>query len=179
MDSYEVRELTLVQLENGLPGITHSFGGFMAQAGAICFDCQGHRNGVELRVDGTFRARYKVYWQEVTDQVRRSWRDLQEATEYAAYGVSILLILDLTQYTVIERSYKGTGFDYWLGEKGDMLFQAAARLEATGILRGSDSIVHGRLKAKRKQVKQSDALLLPVFIVVVEFSTPLSHMVKQ
>jgi hypothetical protein len=47
-----------------------------------------------------------------------------------------MLIRQLTQFTVIERSRKGTGFDYWLGsedEAGELPFQNKVRLEVSGI----------------------------------------------
>jgi hypothetical protein len=49
---------------------------------------------------------------------------------------AILLMRALTGYTVIERSRKGTGFDWWLGTE-DNLFQGKVRLEVSGILRGT------------------------------------------
>jgi hypothetical protein len=51
---------------------------------------------------------------------------------------------------VVERSRRGTGFDYWLGKKGDnnqLPFQNAVRLEVSGIRKGDD----GKIKARAKQ----------------------------
>jgi len=179
MESGRVGQLILTGLAEGLPGVTREWGAALAQAGAVCFEDQNHKNGVELKVNGTFTARYRVYWQQVTEQTLRCWGDREEATEHGAYGVAFLIVLDLTEYTVIKRSYKGTGFDYWLGEKDDKLFQEAARLEVSGIRSGSDSIVKTRVRKKLRQVKPSDAMSLPAYIVVVEFSAPLSELVKK
>ncbi|MFN6464941.1 MAG: hypothetical protein RMZ41_024410 [Nostoc sp. DedVER02] len=47
-----------------------------------------------------------------------------------------MLIRQLTEFTVIERSRKGTGFDYWLGseeETGELPFQNKVRLQVPGI----------------------------------------------
>jgi hypothetical protein len=46
-------------------------------------------------------------------------------------------VLELTDYTIVERACKGTGFDYWLGDEDDDLFQWKARLEISGILKGT------------------------------------------
>jgi len=176
MDSEEVRELLLTKLAQGLYALTPELGAALAQAGAICFEDQNHPNGVELKVDGTFAAKYRVYWQEVTDQMRRCWNDLVYATEHAACGVALLLVCDLTEYTVILPSRRGTGFDYWLGEKGDeeeLPLQKKARLEVSGIRRGNYSVVKARVKQKLKQVERSDSFLYPAYIVVVEFGAPL------
>ena len=70
-------------------------------------------------------------------------------TEQAAYGTAFLIIRELTDLTVIERSRKGTGFDYWLGtfdtDEGQ-LFQNKVRLEVSGIRKGDSSRVKARLK---------------------------------
>lgn len=174
--------LKLVELSKGLPGITPDFGSTLAEAGAVCFEDQNHPNGVELKVDGVFQARYQVFWQQVTDQMVRCYNDEEFATELGAYGVAFLLILDLTDYTIIKRSRRGTGFDYWLGkaENGEELpFQNKERLEVSGIRSGDNSRVKSRVNKKLKQVQASNATALPAFIVVVEFSAPLSQMVRN
>ncbi|ETW93058.1 MAG: hypothetical protein ETSY2_52085 [Candidatus Entotheonella gemina] len=108
-----------------------------------------------------------------------AWADEQEATEYGACGIAILIILALTDYTVIRRSRKGTGIDYWLGyQDTDYPFQDAARLEVSGIRRGNDRVVAARVSQKIRQTKPSDEAL-PAYIVVVEFSRPYARMVKK
>jgi hypothetical protein len=171
-----------MKLAEGLPAVTPAFGTALAEAGAICFEDGNHSQGVELKVDGTFTAKYSVYWQEVTDQMRRCWNDLEVTTEFAAYGIAFLLIRDLTEYTVIRRSRKGTGFDFWLGtEEGedDLHLENKARMEVSGIRKGDETLVKARVNQKLEQVKLSDRLGLPVFVVVVEFSQPLSQVVKK
>jgi len=182
MDFCETRKLVLTKLAEGLPAVTPAFGAALAEAGAVCFEEQNHPNGVELKVDGAFTAKYTVYWQEVTAQMLRCWNDYEVTTEHAAYGVACLLILDLTGYTVIERRRKGDGFDFWLGEEkseSELPFQKKARLEVSGIRRGNHSRVQERVRQKLEQVKPSDSLGLPAYVVVVEFSTPLSKVVKK
>ncbi|MFQ6043580.1 MAG: hypothetical protein ACE5PV_22225 [Candidatus Poribacteria bacterium] len=182
MDSNEARELLLTKLAEGLPAVTPAFGAALAEAGAICFKEKNHSNGVELKVNGTFTATYKVYWQEVTDQMLRCWKDYEVTTEHAAYGVGFLLILDLTEYTIISRSRKGAGFDYWLGEEEgeeELPFQNKARLEVSGIRRGNHSRIKARVKEKLEQVKPSNSLGLPAYIVVVEFSEPFSKVMRK
>jgi hypothetical protein len=96
-----------------------------------------------------------------------------------AAGLAILLILELTEYTIIERSVKGTGFDYWLierntYEKSDQVFpKGTARLEVSGILQSrSDTEMRTLLKKKFKQVSVSDQWSLPSVIIVLEFGRP-------
>jgi len=176
------QELFLMTLKQGLPAITPAYGEALAEAGAVCFEDQGHLNGVELAVSGSFTATFKIYWPEVTGQMLRCWNDEEFTTEQAAYGLSFLLIRALTEHTIIRRSRKGTGFDYWLGREGDeesLPFQNTARLEVSGIRKGDYNKVKTRVKQKLRQVSPSDRLELPAYIVVVEFRTPLSQVVKK
>jgi len=181
MELPEKCELRLQDLCKGLPAITPVFGATLAEAGSVCFKDQQHQNGVELKVSGTFTATYNVYWKRVTKQMLRCWNDPEVATEHAAYGVAFLIIKDLTEYTVIERSYKGTGFDYWVGYDSDeeLIFQEKARLEVSGIRNGNTTQINSRVKQKVEQVAPSDDSGLPAFIVVVEFGTPLSKVVRK
>ena len=90
-----------------------------------------------------------------------------------------ILIVELTEYTVVRRSRKGTGFDYWLGHQNAVApFQDAARLEISGIHRGDLRDVRARVTRKKQQTALSDGKL-PAYIVVVEFSRPLSYVVKK
>ncbi len=93
--------------------------------------------------------------------------------------MAILIILALTDYTVIRRSRKGTGIDSWLGyQDADYPFQDAARLEVSGIRRGNDRILNARVSQKIRQTQPSDGAL-PAYIVVVEFSSPYARLVKK
>ncbi len=181
MSSIQSGTLKLAELSKGLPAITPEFGSTLAQAGAVCLEDQNHSNGVELEVDGTYQAKYQVFWQPVTEQMLRCWNDAEFTTEQGAYGVAILLMTGLTEYTVIERSRRGSGFDYWLGKKDDkgLPFQNVARLEVSGIRNGDDSSVKARMNQKMKQVSLTDATKLPAYIVVVEFNRPLSRVAKK
>jgi len=182
MSPAKLGTLRLMELSKGLPGITPAFGQTLAEAGAVCFEDQNHANGVELQVQGTFQAKYQVFWQQVTDQLIRCYNDEESTTELGAYGVAFLLVLDLTGYTVIKRSRRGTGFDYWLGRAQDneeLPFQNKERLEVSGIRTGDDSRIKARVNEKLRQVQSSNTTALPALIVVVEFSAPLSRMVRN
>jgi hypothetical protein len=106
--------------------------------------------------------------------MRRYWNDLEEATEQGATGLALLLLRSLCGYTVVERSRKGTGFDWWLGTDDD-LFQAKARLEVSGLLRGSNRRFNSRMTARKKQTRRSARSRLVAYVVVTEFGTPRSR----
>ncbi len=142
-------------------------------------DHEGHAPGVRLVVDGDFSAAFALRWSgDVTEAMRRFWNDLEEATQQGAYAVAILLLRLLTGYTVIERSRKGTGFDWWLGTE-DNLFQGKARLEVSGILKGTARRIDSRIQARVKQTRQSDELELTAYVAVVEFGTPRAKVVQR
>lgn len=172
--------LDLNRLDNGLPGITPSWGGFLSEASATCLVSQNHQLGVEMDVLGLQKAQFKIFWKnKIQSQELAAWNDEQELTEYGACGIAIMLVLELTGYTVIQRAKKGTGIDYWLGYKeSNRPFENSACLEVSGILKGDEKEIKGRVKKKVKQTEPSDGLL-PAFVVIVEFSKPLSQLVQK
>ena len=137
---------------------------------------QGHRSGVAMEVDGTYIQTFRVIWGYTTnDGMRRCYQDEEQTTEWAACGIALLLIQKLTDYAPISRSRKGTGFDYWLGthqDTDDNIFLNQARLEVSGIRKGSDTQINRRLREKIDQPNPSNSTLLSVYAVVVEFSRP-------
>lgn len=171
--------IDIAELEKGLPGVTPVMGAAHAEACIVCLSAEGHMSGVKLSVDGSSIERCQVEWnRNVTEQMRAAWNDQKYATEQAAYGVAFLLILKLTDYTVIRRSRQGTGYDYRLGAKDEeLLFQNTARLEVSGIQKMRTlKDVSKRVREKLEQTKRSDDLdHSTVYVVVVEFGEPLSH----
>ncbi len=91
--------------------------------------------------------------------------------------MAILIVKALTGKRVIERSKKGTGFDYWIGDadEDELIFSNKSRLEVSGILQGSDNEIAARLKQKRMQLKASDNLGIAAYVAVIEFSQPKAH----
>lgn len=172
------RELVLESLAQGVPALTEAFGLCLAQAGAVCLSEQGHQQGAALDVDGDFSATFYLYWPAVTSQMQRCWNDTEVAREHGAYGIACLLIRELTPFTVIERSRKGTGFDFWLGYEDDLLFQNVARLEVSGIGKASARAIAQRVRSKLKQTERS-AGTLPAYVVVVEFGAPTARVVVK
>ena len=130
--------LNLSDLSNGLPAIPSAFGETLAQVGGLCLESQDHGRGVQLFVRGDRDNCYSLEWPQVTEQVLRGFNDPEEATEFGAVSVAILLAKSEVGYSVIERSRKGTGFDYWMGEESEFPFERKARLEVSGIRRGGN-----------------------------------------
>lgn len=164
------------------PGWSLTFGTTCAEAAAVCLDDQGHPERVALRIDGIQPCVIELQWSAIDDTVRRFNADQEVATEYGAYGIIALIMPRLTNLTIIERSVKGKGFgfDFWLGsiEDADTLFQRKARLEVSGIRKGSESIMQSRVNMKLKQISPSD-IVAPGYVAVVEFGTPRVRVVEK
>lgn len=179
-------EADLNLLKEGFPAISKTIGKYLAEGGAYCMEANGHQSGVLLRVEGDYEATIRLTWSENIDaQIERSWNDSQEATEFGAMSIAIIILKKLTDYTIIERSFRGTGFDYWLGtgEYDENLLpfeQRKARLEISGIWKETSSnTVDARISLKQKQLEVSDSTQLPGLVIVVEFGTPKAKFVKK
>ena len=167
--------LNLEDLRTGLMGLTPEFGSFCLQACTVCLDSSSHLSGVSLPITGIKMGNATLNWTSVVnEQVKRNWADTQEATEYGATAMAILLSSKISDHNCIERSSKGPGFDYWLGDEDSIsLFQRKARLEISGILKeSSENTLENRLKIKERQTKKSSHLGLDAHICVTEFSNP-------
>ena len=181
--------INLAQLFAGLPGLTKRRGGAHCEAALVCLDEHGHQSGVQCSLNSLNKnlSTFELIWtEEITEQTRNSWSDFIEATEWGAAGIAILVVLGFTEYTVIRRSKRGTGFDYWLGYKkdvndlGENVLKDEACLEVSGILSEEKaSKIRQRVRDKIRQTERSDDLEMPACIVVVEFSRPVVYMVDR
>ena len=158
--------------------ISKNFGGFLAEACSVCFDDQKHKSGTTLMIRGYLKGHAVITWKfKVDNTIRASHNDPEVATEYGAYAIALLLICESLNQTVIERARKGKGFDFWLGDSNAPLFQNKKKLEVSGIRNGQDSEVKRRMKEKVERIKKYPNNF-DSFIVVVEFSAPLSLIEK-
>lgn len=170
-------DLRLHDLAQGThPGLSAIQGAALAEAAAVCLEHVKHDPGVTLQVHGLARREYRVQWDRVSEQSRRTWADLQEATEYGASAIAALLAADMLGLCILSRSKKRTGFDYWLGPRTGVsaLFQETSRLEVSGILDGSPTDVRTRTREKLVQIGRVPSPLVG-HVVVVEFGAPVSE----
>ena len=174
------QKLLLNELENGLPGVSKAWGKFLCEASSLCLSLKNHASGVKMQVIGDAELVFEVFWNnEIIEQIRRSWNDTQELTEYGATGIAVLLIVEMTEFTVIKRARKGEGVDYWLGHKSDKPpFRNKAKLEVSGIFEGDEAKIKVRLKQKLEQTNPTKSKL-PTYIAIVEFSKPVSYLEKK
>lgn len=167
--------IELDELKAGVMGLTEEYGSFLLQACSICLENQGHKSGINYELKGVKNEVITLNWsQKINSKVKRNWSDLQEATEYGATAIAISLANKYSEFDTVERSSKGTGFDYWLGEEDEIgIFQRKARLEISGILNESKTnTIKRRIKVKSDQVKTSDSMGLKAHISVTDFNSP-------
>ena len=170
--------LNLNDLAAGLPAISPALGEALAEAAGVCLESQGHDHGVLLRITGYRDTSYSLAWPQITDQILRSFNDPEEATEFGAVAVAVLLAKKEIGYSVIERSRRGTGFDYWIGDESEVPFAGKARLEISGIRKGGRREVATRVNRKLRQIGRSGSSPAG-YVIVVEFGTPLAEVQKQ
>ncbi len=169
--------MDIKDITQGLPGLSKNSGRHLYEGCAVCLTRQKHNYlGTVLPVYGDNKTDYNLIWDNIfDDQLDKTWADQFYATEHGAVCLAVILALRLTDFTIIERSARKNGFDYWLGKKDDILFQKKARLEISGIFKGTEKEVNARFRVKIKQTDQSDFLNLPAYIAIVEFNNPLAN----
>lgn len=172
--------IVLDDIKDGMEGITPVWGAFMFEACVVTLKRLEHNNsGTQLNVIGDHKINVTLTWDDIyNEQINNSWMNQDEATEHGAECIAVLLALNLTDYTVIQRSKKYNGFDYWLGKKNTPLFQDKARLEISGIYKNVSELDR-RYKIKLTQTDQSDHLKIPAYIGIVEFSQPIAKFGKK
>src|SRR5438132_10658444 len=106
--------LTLEDLSEGFPHIPPECGTVLVQSAVLCLEGQGHQSGALLTVRGSFDTAFRLLWSvDVTEAMRRYWNDPAETAEQGAYSLALLMLRSLARLTVLERSRKGNGFDWW------------------------------------------------------------------
>lgn len=175
-----IRQMSVLPIDLGTSCVTPAFATILGEAAAVCLEENHHASGVLLSVDGMSQETFALSWERLQAAHKTTYADLQEATEWGACGVALLVIRQLTGMTTIQRSVKGTGFDWWIGTpNGEALpFQGMSRLEVSGILRGQAGSVESRLKQKIRQTDPSDSLG-PAVIAIVEFGQPRAQVERK
>lgn len=175
-----MRKLDLDKLKLGFPGINRVVGQNFHQATVYCMVKNGHKSGIEIKLKGKKEETISLTWEEkLPNDIADSWNDEEELTEYAATGLALLIITELTPYLAVRRCKKGSGGDYWLAKKQiEGIYKFEAMLEISGIQKEtSNNSSKSRLNQKKKQLKSSPFFkdLVNAFVIVSEFSKPVIH----
>jgi hypothetical protein len=143
-----------------------------------CLYHNGHANGIRLKViQGKDDSHYEVRWPDdvpTNEELKQSY-DNVESAERGAEAIALLLISQITQFTSVYRSVRGTRIDYFLGYKPtnpNNPFKNSSRLEVSGIMTENiKNTVRARIKEKVSRLTKSDSTF-PAYIIVVEFGLP-------
>jgi hypothetical protein len=185
MNDKIIEDLTLETLTIGIPTLTYRKAAMLKEACVWCLTKCDHSNGVQIKFDICEDSGcYKIKWNNDIDMdgILRAY-NADDAIEFGAEAIALLLIKEKTKYTAIERAAKPSGIDYWLGYKNknsnSLFSKADARLEITGILteRGSNTI-KSRINTKLERPMISENVF-PVFISVIEFGQPKAVTVRR
>ena len=178
--------LNLNHLTTDIPALTGSYAGYIREAIVMCFNHHAHDSGVfcVIRDFDAMLATARIVWStEYSGRIGRAFGALAKAAELAGEGIAFLTILNLTEYTIIERSHVGSGVDFWLGYKDEAtasIFRRAARLEVKGRTElPSAGAIRQVARQAVEQTRQSDHTRLPAYIIVSEFSRPIVYMVQR
>ena len=178
--STKTPDLDLSELESGMPAMTPAMGAVLKEAASVCLSDNGHTAPVTLHQKRSSEA-LLLQWSPATDVMNRTYNDMPRTTELGACGIAILVVRKESGLTVVEQSRKGTGFDYWLGADDDesLPFAKKARLEVSGMLKGSNSQFDNRVRQKLVQTEVSDYTRLEAYAVVVEFGKPIVEVSRR
>ena len=170
--------LDLKLLSTGKLGVSAHFGRMLIEVGSICLESQGHASGTKLSVQGADRGQFVLTWPSPDERANYTYQD-NEATEYGAVGVALVLIWQVKGYTVIEPARTGSGFDYWIGNESlHNPIQRKACLEISGIRCGDARTIRARIRQKQQRTAQSKDLIHPIYVIVIEFGGPIAEIQK-
>lgn len=177
-----MKKLNLHTLKYKLPLISSIQCDYFVEGCIVALEKQQHQPGIILKTEGEYNEEFELIWR--TKPNDRGWKEQRIIAEKGAIALSFFLILELTPYQVIQQAIIGTGFDYWLGYKeGDDKYDEDnflnARLEVSGMNKGTAAERNYRLLQKIKQIQKSDYLGIPAFIIVSEFGTPISTIINK
>ncbi|MEA2707872.1 MAG: hypothetical protein QOF78_473 [Phycisphaerales bacterium] len=178
MPRVRTKQVSLARFAHGTARLSPEYCGFVAAACASKFKQHGHSKPAQLRVEGAYNETINVAWDEPDARTEGSLGE--KATEFAGECIGIVLSEKLTAFNVVERSWIGTGFDFWLGKKKDPLFQRKARLETSGLDDGGNADIDTRVSRKKRQVGAgSHSSCGECLIIVSQFRRPIAKVVRD
>lgn len=180
IESTRMRKLNLDNLKLGQPGLSKIMASFLVEATIVCLSLNGHQSGVVLKVTGDVEEDFQLFWSDkITLQKISTWKDKNEATEYGASAIAILLIFVLEGLVIKERLPQNDTADYSL--RTVQSAQQKGQLEVSGIwkeAKGNTNKTRVRIKLNRLS-KNPSIPHLPIYVIVTEFGSPKSKIKKH
>jgi hypothetical protein len=159
-------------LRTGKLGLTPAAGAFLSESAEFCLSKNDHPHPVTLNISGDTETSGVLRWSPPDEKsAEKTYGNQKEAAEDGAYAVAIVVVTQLERFPGVAKSPIGTGVDYWVTGNDDAeIF--LARLEVSGIFKGSPTQISSRLETKLEQTKASDATKHPAYAAIVEFVSP-------
>ena len=156
----------------GKLGLTPAAGAFLSESAEFCLFKNEHPEPVTLNITGDAETNGVLHWSRPDEKTAETtYGNHKEAAEDGAYAVAIVVLTQLEKFPAVAKSPVGTGMDYWMtGDDDAEIF--LARLEVSGIFKGSSNQIGSRLQTKLEQTKASDDTKLPAYAAIVEFGSP-------
>ena len=151
-------------------GVSDGLSSSYAEAARVCLD-RHHRSPVEFQLnDNDAAARAHAKWNVAGPRIKLAWANTDDATRDGAYALALAALEMMRGLVAVRRAETRTGADYYVGVPGVVLddLEASLRLEVTGMDRGTQSTIHGRLRQKMEQARQGRSNL-PAIATVVGF----------
>ncbi|RSL18613.1 hypothetical protein EDE15_4203 [Edaphobacter aggregans] len=166
----DLQSLTLDGLHERHPGLTQALGQTYCEAASVCFS-RHHQPPVtvSLKHGETQQLRFLNFL--VPDvRVRNANANEIDATEAAAYGVSLAAVEAVAGLVAVRRAETLTGADWYVAPEGTGAddLEDCIRLEVSGISGGGSSDVVRRLQEKVAQTARGKSNL-PAMASVVGF----------
>lgn len=168
--------LVIDNIKSEHPGITPAEGTVLVENAVVAMHKALHKSPLSMTLTGMTTQACNIEWNtDVSEQMLRTHADEEVNTERAAVCFSVLLTKELTGLTILQRSCKGNGFDYWLTDSVTSYFPKAI-LEVSGIASETQgNTLLKRVEVKKQQIEKSKDLGLPGYISIIEFSTPKAY----
>lgn len=174
---------TLEELKETITLFSATQADFFTENCIVALEHHYKTSGCVLNVSGDTTKSFEIKWSKAVK--KNGYIEHKKFIEKSAEALSFFLTKHLTEYEVFEEASIGEGVDYWLcyGEKNERYNPENffnARLEVSGIGEETpQNSVKARVKIKMKQTVPTDGTKLPVYISVIEHSTPKAYFGKK
>ncbi len=154
--------LVIETLKQITPALDSMHCDFLSQNCIAALEESQHKTGCMLSVTGDSIIDFRLEWSRKINKA--SFEESGDVTKNAAEAIAFFLTPELTTYTIVRKSEKGTGFDYWLSyDEKHPLYKPknflTARLEISGIKKKTKfNTMKKRIDGKKLQVGRSDAM---------------------
>lgn len=153
------------------PGVTRGVGEYYTEAARVCLD-RHHSSPIQVRIDSQRGLIVSIAeWTPTDEQTRRAWANEIDATEAGAYALALAAVELAQGQVAVRRAETRTGADYYVAPIGAAKVQDLEdwyRLEVSGVDRGDENAIRGRLREKLQQALNG-ASNLPALAAVIGF----------